>query len=179
MDNGSNSAYILWSQATLMKALGILLSVVVVVFVPAACINGYQSGLRDGVSQERRRLAKLAQDSQISDRETQPAEQPPIPEAQEGEISTTRFSGTGSSTTDRVYLPKGLIGAKIRASGSGNLFVTLKEDTGKTEEPSLFNEILEEGRTSEYSTSVRILRGGEFLIDVDGQGDWSLVLYKP
>lgn len=162
-----------------MKAIGIILSIVVAVLVPSACINGYQSGLRDGISQERRRLVKLAQDSQIRDRETQTSDQVAIPEAQERAISPTRFFGTGSSTTDRVYLPKGLIAAKIRASGSGNLFVTLKEDTGKAEESSMFNEILDEGQTSEYSTSVRIVRGGEFLIDIDGADDWSLVLYKP
>lgn len=81
------------------------------------------------------------------------------------------LSGKGQKATDLFYLPQGLVRFELTHNGESNFGVWLMDDQGHKIE-LLVNEI----GTFVGSKAVRIDKSGQFLLDIDADGTWNIII---
>jgi hypothetical protein len=85
-----------------------------------------------------------------------------------------KLSGKGPKATDQFYLPQGLIRFEMSHDGTSNFIIQLLDDQGNTQE-YLVNEI---GKF-QGSTAVGLVIAGNYLLDIDADGKWTVNIITP
>jgi hypothetical protein len=95
--------------------------------------------------------------------------------------SVRRFSfttsGTGTTTTNRINLPAGLLVASLTASGNGNAILKIVPVTGRSSSDNIaiINEVVDGGSRS-YRTTFTVEQAGEFILQYQGDTTWNVTL---
>lgn len=82
------------------------------------------------------------------------------------------FKGTGTTATAKFHLEEGLYRVTLQHDGEHNFIVRLLDSKGKQIGSSLANETGPVNQTK----ALRIDKAGDYLLDIQADGNWNIVL---
>lgn len=161
----------------MVNAPRILIVTASLALILGACSAVYQAGLRDGANRERLRSRRA---EQVSSRQAEtPREGPRLAEpliSQEVQpFREQRLYGSGDRLTDRIFISRGPIAVKARHSGGSNFVVRISSASGLERSELMINEI----GAGDFSNLANIQADGDYIVNVQADGGWELVLYRP
>lgn len=96
----------------------------------------------------------------------------PVDEPEPVKPAPINLSGTGQTATEKFTLQSGLAVFKMTHSGSSNFIVVLLDSAGNEVDYSLVNEI----GAFNGSKAVQIPDSGEYLLDIQAGGAWTVTI---